>query len=513
MNNKRNTILITGATDGIGLALAKYYLSRNQNLVLIGRKNISDLDSTIFTSKNYCKSDLSLANCSGPVVEFIEHLKINRIDYIIHNAAIGHYGRNNESIDSVNDLIKVNVWAPMALTHQLFPFLSKENGKLIFISSVVSHIACPNYAVYGATKSALDGFARSLRAELQGQIKVMIIHPGATHTGMHSKMEIPTSVMNWQKFPSARYTAVKIAKAIERKSTQATIGLPNKSIRILGHFFPILIDNLQRLKNISDRENFLMSPKKESPICAITGFADGIGRSLAHQYAKNGYDVIGIDMDKIRAEKTIIELKKHNINATYLLADLSTNSGLTTVESKLESSKTIDVFIHNAGINCTGRFIDSDLTNQENVLRINLQAPIRITLSLLKQKKLTDGGSLVFISSLSKYVSYPSATVYAATKDGLASYARSLRISLHPNINILTVFPGPTRTEHARRYSPDNSNEHKRMNPEDLAKKIYNAEKSKQRLLVPGVSNKLCAILGYFFPRIFENAMSKLFLK
>ncbi|MEZ4606833.1 MAG: SDR family oxidoreductase [Deinococcales bacterium] len=63
---------------------------------------------------------------------------------------------------------------------------------------------------------------------------------------------------------------------------------------------------------------------------------------------------------------------------------------------------------------------------------------------MLATDKLSKGSSLIFISSLAHFVSYPSASSYAASKTGLAAYARSLRIQLAPQgIHVLTVFPSP----------------------------------------------------------------------
>ncbi|MEZ4832710.1 MAG: hypothetical protein R2873_12060 [Caldilineaceae bacterium] len=97
-----------------------------------------------------------------------------------------------------------------------------------------------------------------------------------------------------------------------------------------------------------------------------------------------------------------------------------------------------------------------------------------------------------------------------ATKDGVASYARSLRLALAPqNVHVLTVFPGPTRTAHARRYSPDNSREDKRMPPEELASRILRAVQRRQWTLIPGAGNRLFALAGRIVPGLVERVMRK----
>ena len=101
------------------------------------------------------------------------------------------------------------------------------------------------------------------------------------------------------------------------------------------------------------------------------------------------------------------------------------------------------------------------------------------------------------------------AAVYAATKDGLASFGRSLRAGLHGRANVVTVYPGPTRTPHARRYSPDNSNEDRRMPPEQVAEAIVAAVRSGGSVVVPGWGNRFACAFGSLAPGLAERAMKK----
>ncbi len=154
------------------------------------------------------------------------------------------------------------------------------------------------------------------------------------------------------------------------------------------------------------------------------------------------------------------------------------------------------------------------MSRQQAVIDLNFQAPLLLNAGLLAAGKIKPGGSLIFMSSLSKYASYPGAAVYAASKDGLASYARSLRLALSGQaINVLTVFPGPTRTVHARRYSPDNSREQTRMAPEALAERIFAAAQAREAILIPGPANRASALLGLLAPRLIEFIMRKTILE
>ena len=100
--------------------------------------------------------------------------------------------------------------------------------------------------------------------------------------------------------------------------------------------------------------------------------------------------------------------------------------------------------------------------------------------------------------------------MYAASKDGIAAYARSLAVGLgRQGLYVLTVYPGPTRTAHARRYSPDNHREHRRMAPERLAMLIWAAVERHDSMLIPGLANQLAASVGRLFPTLSEYIMRK----
>jgi short-subunit dehydrogenase len=240
MANSKMNILITGATDGIGLALAKHYQAQNMRLILVGRKSLSELDNTFFNESNYCQADLTSPTCADEIKTWLIKNQIHTLDVTFHNAGLGWYGNpNSQPADSIDALLQVNVYAPIAITHTLFPMLKQ----VVFISSVAANAPAPLYAVYAATKSALDGFARSLRVESQTTLHVQVIHIGAARTSMHTKIGVAEK-LNAQKFPSAEWTVERIAQAVAQGGSEKTIGGINQLLRWLGLHFPNLIDTL-----------------------------------------------------------------------------------------------------------------------------------------------------------------------------------------------------------------------------------------------------------------------------
>jgi len=248
--------------------------------------------------------------------------------------------------------------------------------------------------------------------------------------------------------------------------------------------------------------------------CVVTGGADGIGRAVVEQYAALGWAVTIIDRDAERAQAVSDAVAAHKTNVTFIEADLAQHNWSAAVLPRLATLPLADLVVHSAGISAVGAFAESDLVLQQSVLDVNLRAPLQLTAGMLRENQIAPGGSLVFISSLSVFTGYPGATVYAASKDGVAAYARSLRVALAwQELHVLTVFPGPTRTAHARRYSPDNRRENRRMRPQQLAALIVQAVQRRQAVLIPGANNQLFAFAGRIAPALTELLMRKTILE
>lgn len=240
-------IVLTGATDGIGLCLARIYRDRGEPLMLIGRRALDDLDDPLFSAANYCRADLARPGCENIVEAWLEERGIEQVDLLIHNAGTGYAGAAQEqSVESIREVTELNFVTPIALTHRLLPRLARAQGKVVFVSSIISAMPCPEYATYGATKAALDSLARNLRLELAGSVRVQAVHPGAVRTRLHEKIGLSNDAIGWEKFPTPEAIAEKIAHAIESNRAAITIGAGNAVVRFAARWMPQVFDRLAR---------------------------------------------------------------------------------------------------------------------------------------------------------------------------------------------------------------------------------------------------------------------------
>lgn len=239
------------------------------------------------------------------------------------------------------------------------------------------------------------------------------------------------------------------------------------------------------------------------PIAVVTGAASGLGASLVCRLLAEGWHVIGVDLRADAVTKAV-----GHPNLTAISADLSSDRARATLIGSLPQS--IDLLMHCAGTSAVGPFETQALSALERVYATNLVAPITLTQALLAEQRLAAGASVVLVASLSCYVGYPGAAAYAASKDGLAAYGRSLAVALAAEgRHCLTVFPGPMRTPHARDFAPAGADEGARIAPDRVARAILAAVRKKKRRLVVGMVSCMAVWLGTLSPTLATKLIAR----
>lgn len=171
-------VLLTGATGGIGHALARAFASRGAQLTLTGRRGdvLEPLAAEVAGRWFVC--DLSDRE---QVKQLAEDALEHGVDVLVANAALPASGLLPElTEEQVDRMLEVNLRAPIALAHALAPsMIERGSGHMVFISSLSGKVAAPSSSLYSATKFGLRGFALGLREDLRPHgVGVCTIFPG-----------------------------------------------------------------------------------------------------------------------------------------------------------------------------------------------------------------------------------------------------------------------------------------------------------------------------------------------
>ena len=182
------TVLITGASSGIGAELARQLSPHAKTMVLAARRtdrlNALAKELTREGLDIYCESiDVRDGAQIGSLVDGLKKRSIH-VDFLINNAGLGDHGFfENSEWDKTAAQLEVNIMALTQITHALLPDIIKAQGAILNISSVAGYLPLPGMAVYAATKAYVTSFSEALRGELYNAgVTVTTICPGPVIT-------------------------------------------------------------------------------------------------------------------------------------------------------------------------------------------------------------------------------------------------------------------------------------------------------------------------------------------
>jgi short-subunit dehydrogenase len=216
---KNKSVVLTGASSGIGNAIALKLADEGANLYLIGRnlEPLRKIQKKVRRKNQKIKifqTDLSL---KSELQKLQANLKkeIRQVHYIIHSAGVIWLGLNEEiGIKKFDWQFKVNVRAPYSLTRGLLPELRKGKGQIVFINSSLWLRSRENVGPYAATKFALKAVADSLRDEVSRYgIRVLSLFLGRVNTPMHTKLQ---KKENEKKVPLAILQSEEVAEVVAK---------------------------------------------------------------------------------------------------------------------------------------------------------------------------------------------------------------------------------------------------------------------------------------------------------
>ncbi|SFU04260.1 NADP-dependent 3-hydroxy acid dehydrogenase YdfG [Pseudovibrio denitrificans] len=179
-----NTILITGASSGIGKSTAKYFHDKGWNVIATMRQPENEEELTKLNNTLVTRLDVTdEASIEAAISEGIA--RFGKIDVLLNNAGYGAYGPLEAfSMDKIRRQFETNVIGLIAVTKGVLPHLrANKSGTIVNISSIGGQMTFPLGALYHGTKFAVEGISEALHYELEAAgIKMKIVEPGMIRT-------------------------------------------------------------------------------------------------------------------------------------------------------------------------------------------------------------------------------------------------------------------------------------------------------------------------------------------
>lgn len=195
--------LITGASTGIGLELARVFARNRHNLILVARNEprlhalAAELQSVAAVECLVLPQDLSRPGAAATLFDRCRHKEVS---VLVNNAGVGSFGAvASTDLQRLNDLMQVNMTALVELTHYcLHPMLARKSGRILNVASVAAFVPGPTVNLYYASKAFVYSFSYALAEEVEAQgVTVTTLCPGSTRTeffdraGVHMKRPYP----------------------------------------------------------------------------------------------------------------------------------------------------------------------------------------------------------------------------------------------------------------------------------------------------------------------------------
>lgn len=246
------TVVVTGASSGIGLATARRFAAAGANVVLAARSvDVIEVEAANLPSALALRCDVSVeADCRELIERTVE--RFGGIDVLINNAGISMRAAFDDvDLSVLHRLMDVNFWGTVYCTKYALPYLLRSRGSVVGVSSVAGLHGLPARTGYSASKYAMHGFLDTIRVEnIKRSLHVMIVAPGFTESNVRfSALTADGSAQGESpraesKMMTADEVAAKIAKGVAKRKNLLLLDFNGRATRWLKLFAPRLLDRL-----------------------------------------------------------------------------------------------------------------------------------------------------------------------------------------------------------------------------------------------------------------------------
>ncbi|MDQ1772452.1 SDR family oxidoreductase [Labilibaculum sp. A4] len=254
---KQKIVVITGASSGIGKALALEFASRGSKIVLAARnlEKLKEVEESILALGNEVlavKTDVSVEeDCKNLITETVN--RFGGVDVLINNAGISMRALFTDlDLSVIKNLMDVNFWGTVYCTKFAMPYIAKSKGSVVGVISIAGYIGLPARSGYSASKYAIRGFLDTLRVEnLKTGVHVLVAAPGFTASNVRNVALTADGSMQGEtprdesKMMSAEECARLIAIAVVKRKRELIMTFMEGKLTVwLKKWFPSLLEKL-----------------------------------------------------------------------------------------------------------------------------------------------------------------------------------------------------------------------------------------------------------------------------
>lgn len=250
------------------------------------------------------------------------------------------------------------------------------------------------------------------------------------------------------------------------------------------------------------------------PLALVTGASSGIGAAYARRLAAEGYNVALVARRKQRLEELASELQaQYGVSTEVIAADLTAGDALKTVETRIARAKNLEFLVNNAGFGTLGNFFDNDLDTQDQMHRLHVIAPMRLTHAALTGMVARNKGSIVNVSSVAAFLMGPGQTSYCATKAWMNAFTEGIYMelkSIHSAVKVQALCPGFTDSEFINKVGLERNvvPEMFWMPAEDVVAASLRGLRTGTLIVVPDWRYEAAIALMRFVPKSFAHAFA-----
>ncbi|WP_426478589.1 SDR family NAD(P)-dependent oxidoreductase [Chryseobacterium sp. CBSDS_008] len=242
--------------------------------------------------------------------------------------------------------------------------------------------------------------------------------------------------------------------------------------------------------------------ERKNQYALITGATSGIGYELTKQFAMNGYDLVIVARDQEALKKKADELKQYGVNVITISKNLFLQEEAYSLYSELKlNGISPAVLVNDAGQGVYGKFEDTDIHREIDIVQLNIISVIILTKLFLKDRLSQGSGKILNVASVASKVPGPWNSVYHGTKAFVLSWSEAIREELKDSgITVTTLLPGPTDTDFFNKADMNRSkileDRDTLASPEEVAADGYNALMNGDDKVVSGLKNKLSVAMA-----------------